>query len=227
VRVAGLGYQKGFGGHFHNDNAVGVLRDIPGLVVAVPARAEDAAPMLRTCLAAAHADGTVCVFLEPIALYHARDLHEPGDGAWLSPYAGPDRWTEAHVPIGRGRGYGGGTDLTLITFGNGLPMSLRVARRFEAAGVGVRVFDLRWLAPLPAEQLRTEAERTGRVLVVDETRRSGGVSEGVFAALADAGYRGTMARVTSADSFIPLGDAAAHVLVSERDIELAAGRLLG
>jgi 2-oxoisovalerate dehydrogenase E1 component len=90
----------------------------------------------------------------------------------------------------------------------------------------VRVFDLRWLAPLPAEQLRAEAERTGRVLVVDETRQSGGVSEGVIAALADAGYRGTMARVTSADSFIPLGDAAAHVLVSETDIERAAGRLL-
>ena len=53
VRVAGLAYQKGFGGHFHNDNAVGVLRDIPGLVVAVPARGDDAAAMLRTCLAAA------------------------------------------------------------------------------------------------------------------------------------------------------------------------------
>ena len=79
VRVAGLAYQKGFGGHFHNDNAVGVLRDIPGLVVAVPARAQDAAPMLRTCLAAAQVDGTVCVFLEPIALYHTRDLYQPGD----------------------------------------------------------------------------------------------------------------------------------------------------
>jgi 2-oxoisovalerate dehydrogenase E1 component len=49
-------------------------------------------------------------------------------------------------------------------------LSLRVARRLAADGVGVRVFDLRWLAPLPAEQLRVEAELTGRVLVVDETR---------------------------------------------------------
>jgi 2-oxoisovalerate dehydrogenase E1 component len=227
VRVAGLGYQKGFGGHFHNDNAVGVLRDIPGLVVAVPARAQDAAPMLRTCLAAAHVDGTVCVFLEPIALYHTRDLYRPGDGAWLSPYASPRRWAEEHVPIGHGRSYGTGTDLTLVTFGNGLPMSLRVAQRLTAAGAGVRVFDLRWLAPLPAGQLRAEAELTHRILVVDETRQSGGVSEGVIAELADAGYRGTIARVTSADSFIPLGDAAAHVLLSEADIELAARRLLG
>jgi 2-oxoisovalerate dehydrogenase E1 component len=227
VRVAGLAYQKGFGGHFHNDNAVGVLRDIPGLVVAVPARAQDAAPMLRTCLAAAQVDGTVCVFLEPIALYHTRDLHQPGDDGWLSPYAGPEHWAAEHVPIGHGRGYGDGTDLTVVTFGNGVPMSLRVARRLAAAGAGVRVFDLRWLAPLPAEQLRTEAELTGRVLVVDETRQSGGVSEGVIAALIDAGYRGRIARVTSADSFIPLGDAAAHVLVSEADIERAARRLLG
>ena len=226
VRVAGLAYQKGFGGHFHNDNAVGVLRDIPGLVVAVPARAGDAAAMLRSCLAAASVDGTVCVFLEPIALYHTRDLFQPGDGGWLSPYAGPERWAEEHVPIGRGRSYGGGTDLTLVTFGNGVPMSLRVARRLAADGVGARVLDLRWLAPLPGEQLKAEAELTGRVLVVDETRQSGGVSEGVIAELADAGYRGRMARVTSADSFIPLGDAAAHVLVAEADIEQAARRLL-
>ncbi len=226
VRVAGFAYQKGFGGHFHNDNAVGVLRDIPGLVVAVPARAQDAAPLLRTCLAAAHVDGTVCVFLEPIALYHTRDLHEPGDGGWLSRYAAPQQWAERHIPIGQGRRYGDGADLTIVTFGNGLPMSLRVAHRLAVRGTGVRVFDLRWLSPLPAEQLIAEAEATGRVLVVDETRRSGGVSEGVLAALADAGYRGAAARVTSADSYVPLGEAAAHVLVSEPDIEAAALRLL-
>ena len=49
VRIAGYGYQKGFGGHFHNDNAVGALRDIPGLVIASPSRPDDAAAMMRTC----------------------------------------------------------------------------------------------------------------------------------------------------------------------------------
>jgi len=226
VRVAGLAYQKGFGGHFHNDNAVAVLRDIPGLVVAVPARGDDAAAMLRTCLAAADIDGSVCVFLEPIALYHTRDLYEPGDGGWLSPYTAPHRWADAHVPIGRGRTYGDGSDLTLVSFGNGIPMSLRVARRLAETGIGARVLDLRWLAPLPVDDLLREADATGRVLVVDETRRSGGVSEAVITALADAGYRGRVARVTSMDSFIPLGDAAAHVLVSEAGIEKAASDLL-
>ena len=89
VRVAGLAYQEGFGGHFHNDNSVAVLRDVPGLVVAVPARPDDAAPMLRTCLASAAVDGSVCVFLEPIALYHTRDLYTEGDGEWLAGYPEP------------------------------------------------------------------------------------------------------------------------------------------
>ena len=48
VRVAGLGYQEGFGGHFHNDDSLTVLRDIPGVVVGVPARPDDASAMLRT-----------------------------------------------------------------------------------------------------------------------------------------------------------------------------------
>jgi 2-oxoisovalerate dehydrogenase E1 component len=218
LRVAGYGYQKGFGGHFHNDNAVGVLRDIPGLVIASPARPDDAAAMLRTCLAAAAADGSVCVFLEPIALYHTRDLHDDGDGGWLAPYPGLD----AHVPVGQARRYGDGRDLTMITFGNGLRMSLRVARRLGGQGIGVRVVDLRWLAPLPVADVLREAEATGRVLVVDETRRSGGVSEGVVAALVDAGYQGRISRVTSEDSFIPLGPAANAVLLDEPTIEKAA-----
>jgi 2-oxoisovalerate dehydrogenase E1 component len=218
LRVPGYGYQKGFGGHFHNDNAVGVLRDIPGLVIASPARPDDAAAMLRTCLAAAEADGSVCVFLEPIALYHTRDLHDDGDGGWLAPYPGPD----AHVPVGQARCYGDGRDLTMITFGNGLRMSLRVARRLGGQGIGVRVVDLRWLAPFPVADVLREAEATGRVLVVDETRRSGGVSEGVVAALVDAGYQGRISRVTSEDSFIPLGPAANAVLLDEPTIEKAA-----
>ncbi|NUP22634.1 MAG: MFS transporter [Streptomyces sp.] len=222
VRIAGYGYQRGFGGHFHNDNALGALRDIPGLVIASPSRPDDAAAMLRTCVAAAKVDGTVSAFLEPIALYHTRDLHEEQDNAWLAPYPPPAE----HVPIGRARTYGTGADLTLVTFGNGLPLSLRAARRLERQGIACRVLDLRWLAPLPVDDLLREARATGRVLVVDETRRTGGVSEGVVTALVDAGFTGAIRRVTSVDSFIPLGRAAQLVLVSEADVERAAGELL-
>ena len=216
VRIAGYGYQKGFGGHFHNDDSVAVLRDIPGLVIASPSRPDDAAAMLQTCVAAAKVDGSVCVFLEPIALYHTRDLYHEGDGAWLATPTGE------HVPLGSARTYGDGHDLTILTWGNGLLMSLRVARRLEMRGIAARVVDLRWLAPLPIEDIAREAVATQRVLVVDETRRTGGVSEGIMATLIDAGYDGQLARVTSKDSFIPLGGAANLVLLSEAEIEAAA-----
>jgi len=224
VRIAGYGYQKGFGGHFHNDNSVAVLRDIPGIVVASPARGDDAAAMLRTCVAAARLCGSVCVFLEPIALYMTRYLHDPSDGLWTSAY---DPSAEP-VPIGSARTHGAGKDLLLVSFANGLWMSLRVARRLEREhGIACRVLDLRWLAPLPVDDLAHEAFAVGRVLIVDETRRSGGVSEGVIAALVDRGFTGPLARVASADSFIPLGAAANHVLVSEDDIERAALAICG
>jgi 2-oxoisovalerate dehydrogenase E1 component len=221
VRVAGYGYQKGFGGHFHNDDAIAAIRDIPGIVIASPARPDDAAAMLHTCAAAAKAAGVVCIFLEPIALYHTRDLYEDGDDGWLAAYP------TAGVPIGRARTYGDGTDLTILTFGNGLRMSLRVARKLESLGVHPRVVDLRWLAPLPVDDMLREAGATGRVLIVDETRATGGVGEGVLAELLEHGYTGAVERVASRDSFIPLGDAALQVLLSEDTIEAAAIKLAG
>ncbi len=219
VRIAGYGYQKGFGGHFHNDNSIAALRDIPGLVIASPARGDDAAAMLRTCAAAAKVDGAVCVFLEPIALYMTRDLHADGDGAFATLYPSP----EVHVPIGSGRTYLDGADLTLVTWANGLWMSLRAARRLEQDhGVRCRVLDLRWLNPLPVEDIVREARATGKVLVVDECRATGGVSEAVFTALVDARADVRMSRVAGRDVYIPLGGAANLVLVQEDDIVQAA-----
>jgi 2-oxoisovalerate dehydrogenase E1 component len=221
VRVAGYGYQEGFGGHFHNDDAIAVLRDIPGLVVASPSRPDDAAAMLTTCVAAAQVDGTVSVFLEPIARYHTQDLYETGDREWMAAIQ-----ADNHVAIGSARTYGQGLDLTIITCGNGVLMSLRVARRLAGRGVGVRVVDLRWLSPLPIDDLIRETHVTRAVLVADETRASGGWSEGVVTALVEGGITTRIGRVTSKDSFIPLGDAAKLVLLSEAEIEAAAYRLL-
>jgi 2-oxoisovalerate dehydrogenase E1 component len=221
VRIAGYGYQQGFGGHFHNDNAVGALRDIPGLVIASPGRPADAAAMLRTCAAAAAVDGTVSVFLEPIARYHTRDLYLTGDDEWTVEYEPPARWAVTHVPVGVPGVARDGTDVLVVTWANGLYLSLRVAERLAAAGISCRVLDVRWLAPLPTEDITAHAREIGRVVVVDETRRTGGVGEAIVAGLAEAGDCGRIVRVAAHDSFIPLGDAARLVLVSEDDIEAA------
>ncbi|MDW8479614.1 MAG: adenylate/guanylate cyclase domain-containing protein [Xanthomonadales bacterium] len=145
MRIASLGYQRGFGGHFHNDNSIAALRDIPGLVVGCPSRGDDAVRMLRTMMALARVDGRVCAFLEPIALYMTKDLHAPEDGLWQFPYP-PEG--EALAP-GEGRVYHPeARELLVVTFGNGVPMALRCARRLGEEGIGVRVLDLRWLVPL-------------------------------------------------------------------------------
>ena len=224
VRVPGLAYQKGFGGHFHNDNSLAVLRDIPGLVVAVPSSAAEAPRLVRALAAMARCESRVCVLVEPIALYHSRDLH-PADGAWTAAYTAPQAWGSDVAEVGRGTLHGEGTDVLVVTFGNGVSMSLRAvaAAQKRAALEGrsaprVSIYDLRWLAPLPVDDLLERARLADQVLVVDETRRTGGVSEGVVATLVDGGYGGRISRVTSKDSIIPLGPAAATVLLSETEI---------
>jgi len=224
MRVASLGYQRGFGGHFHNDNSITALRDIPGLVVGCPSRGDDAATMLRTMMAMAKVDGRVCAYLEPIALYMTKDLFEPGDGQWLTSYPPVD---QAMVP-GEERVYAPeARDLVIFTFGNGVPMSLRAARRIEAAkGWKVRVVDLRWLQPLNGEAIGRHAGECERILVVDEGRRSAGVGEGVITAVVEAGHGAKpLRRVVGEDTYTPLAGAAFLVIPSDDDIVAMAERL--
>ena len=221
VRIAGLGYQKGFGGHFHNDNSIAALRDIPGLVVGCPSRGDDAAMMLRTLAALATVDGRVAVFLEPIALYMTKDLHAPGDGQWLFPYPAP----EQALVLGEGRVYAPeASDLVIFTYGNGVPMSLRAARAIEQQlGWQVRVVDLRWLVPLNGGFIAGQAADARRVMVVDEGRHSAGVGEGVITALVEAGLGHLpIRRVCGADTYTPLAGAALCVLPSDNAVLNAA-----
>jgi len=224
VRIASLGYQRGFGGHFHNDNSIAALRDIPGLVIGCPSRGDDAAMMLRTLAALAKVDGRVCAFLEPIALYMSKDLYEPGDGGWLTHYPAPDQ----ALILGEERVYcPEARDCVIFTFGNGVPMSLRAARTIAAqSGWQVRVVDLRWLLPLNDSAIARHARECARILVVDEGRRSAGVGEGIITAIVESGLGDKpLRRVVGADTFTPLAGAALLVLPSEDGIVAAAGLL--
>jgi len=221
MRVASLGYQKGFGGHFHNDNSITALRDIPGLVVGCSSRGDDAAMMLRTMMALAKVDGRVCAFLEPIALYMTKDLYEAGDGQWQFAYPALDQ----AMTLGEGRVYNeSANDLVIFTFGNGVPMALRAAKTIEANhGWQIRVVDLRWLAPLNNAFIAEQARTAKRILVLDEGRRSAGVGEGVITAIVEGGSGSTpMHRVVGADTFTPLAGAALLVLPGEAEVVAAA-----
>jgi 2-oxoisovalerate dehydrogenase E1 component len=222
VRIAGLAYQKGFGGHFHNDHGIAALREIPGLLIGCPSRGDDGVRMLRTMVGAARALGRVCVLLEPIALYMTKDLHEDGDGAWLTEYPEPSE----RMAVGEVAVYGDGTDLCIASYANGLWMSLRVAERLRAEGHSVRVIDLRWLAPLPVEAVAEHAAEVGKLLIVDECRRSSGIADTVAAEVHEAAPHVRIRRVMAPDTYIPLGAAANLVLVQEDDIEQGARALL-
>ena len=223
VRIAGLGYQRGFGGHFHNDDAVGALRDIPGLALAVPSRGDDAVRMLRAALAMAEVDGRVVVFLEPIALYHERDLHEVGDGRWLTDFPVAQGGSSDVLLPGAVGTYGPeDAPQLVVTYGNGVRIALRAAaRHVHGGGEPVRVMDLRWLSPLPLEAVREAAGRARRVVVVDECRASGGgIADAVVADLAENGLipPGGVTSVRALDSYVPIGPAADLVLVGEDDV---------
>lgn len=226
LRIAAFGYQKGFGGHFHNDNSIAALRDIPGLVIACPARGDDAVRMLRTCAALSRVNGRVVAFLEPIALYMTKDLYQPDDGKWRFPYPPPD----CTIPLGAARIYHAkAQDLLIVTYGNGVWLSLRAARRLRReSGVQVRIVDLRWLKPLNRELIARHARSIGRILVVDEGRRTGALSEEIITAITEICGSGIpIRRVVGEDSYIPLGAAAQQVLPSEEQILAVAHALLG
>ena len=164
------------------------------------------------------------MFLEPIALYMTKDLHEAGDSQWLFPYPAPDQ----AMTLGEGRVYAAqAQDLVIFSYGNGVPMSLRAARAIEAThGWKVRVVDLRWLVPLNEGFIAEQAKTAKRILVVDEGRHSAGVGEGVITAIVEAGCGATpLQRVVGADTYTPLAGAALAVLPADADIVAAAANL--
>ena len=222
VRIAGLGYQKGFGGHFHNDNSVAVLRDIPGLILACPSNGADAARLLRECVRLAREEQRLVVFLEPIALYPMRDLYEAGDNAWMTIYPDPSERIEMDQVVV----HGSGKDLAIVTFGNGVHLSRQAQKVVEAGGVSIRVIDLCWLSPLPKSALLEAVEDCSSILIVDETRRTGGLAEALMALFSES-TNAPHARYCAEDSFIATGPAYAATMPSAEGVVDAARKMLG
>lgn len=234
IRIAGLPYQKGFGGHFHNDNSLAVFRDIPGVIIAVPSNGEEAVKMFRTCTELAWEQGRVVVFIEPIALYMTRDLHNENDKEWAFSYP----------PLGEKIALGEfgvwssissvgsvtskNEKLTIITYGNGTFYSRQAAKILkEQHGVDTKIINLRWLAPIDQNKLFTEIGIASHVLIVDECRKTGSLSEWICEAILESYKQPPQVKVVAADDcFIPLGKAAAAGLPSRDEIVHESLKLL-
>ena len=162
----------GIGAHEHHcDSPEAYFMHVPGLIVVVPSTPYDAKGLLASALTS---DDPV-LFLEPKVLYRA----------------GREPVPEGHyeIPFGKARLRREGTDLTLITYGGMVPVSLRAAEAAQAEGVDVEVLDLRTIYPWDVETVTASVRRTGRMLFVQEPQRTGGVGAEVTATVAElCGY---------------------------------------
>ncbi|MCB9991048.1 MAG: MFS transporter [Rhodospirillales bacterium] len=224
VRIAGLGYQKGFGGHFHNDNSIAALRDIPGIIIACPSGGADASAMLRECIRLAREQQRVVIFLEPIALYMTRDLHEPKDNLWASTYDPANQ-----IALGEIGQHGDGTDLCIISYANGHYLARQAAKDLEERhNIKTRVLDIRWLNPVNIDAITAAAKPCKNILIVDECRTTGSLAHELYTKLSQTLPDHNLLPLCAEDSFIPLGRVATVTMPGKESIvEKAVGLVNG
>lgn len=224
LRLPGLAYQKGFGGHFHNDNAFGFLREIPGVIIACPSNGADAVRMFRRSVQLALEEQRVVIFLEPIALYMTKDLYEPQDKAWLNAY--PDL-TDS-LAFGELGVYGSGKDIIILSYGNGYYLARQAEKKLrEEKNIHATLIDLRWLSPLNIPAIIEKIQPFKRILIVDEGRKTGSLSEELITALVEnLPVLPLVKRIHGLDCFIPLGDAWQLLLPSQEAIVNMASEMM-
>jgi len=162
----------GIGAHEHHcDSPEAYFAHVPGIIVVVPSSPADA----KGLLAAAIRSNDPVMFLEPKVLYRAGRQMVP-DAAY-------------ELPLGRAGVRREGTDITLVTYGGMVPVSLRAAEAVSEDGIDVEVIDLRTVYPWDVETVSESVTRTGRMLFVQEPQRSGGIGAEVVAEIAErCGY---------------------------------------
>ena len=216
LRIPGLAYQKGFGGHFHNDNSLAVFRDLPGIIVACPSNGIDAVKMLRRAVFEAYKNSRITVFIEPIALYMVKDLYRSKDRKWSFKY--PDLNEE--ISIGEFAVHGQGSSLTIISYGNGFYLSMKARVEIEKAlNRKIKIIDLRWLSDINILHLLKSIGKCSKILIVDECRKNGCYGEGLVSDIFMATKEPLKIKLHAAEnSFIPLGKAATVTLPSKQSI---------
>lgn len=188
----------------HADNLEGLIAQSPGIRVVIPSNPYDAKGLLISAIR----DNDPVVFLEHMKLYRSFREEVP-DGEYT-------------VPLDKAAVTKEGTDVSIITYGAMVREALKAADALEKDGINVEIIDLRTVAPLDVKTIISSVEKTGRVVVVQEAQKQGGVGAQVVAEISERSIlslEAPIGRVSAPDTVFPFGQAEGSWLPNAKDIE--------
>ena len=176
------------GGPFHSQNPEMYFVHTPGLKVVSPATARDAKGLIKASIR----DNNPVIFFEHKYLYRRIKEDVPAD--------------DYMVPLGKARIARAGCDLSIITYAAMVHVALEAAEQLSREGIEVEVLDLRTLSPLDREAIAETVRTTGKVLILHEDVRTGGIAGEISAIINEEAFEaldGPIVRVTAIDTPVP------------------------
>ncbi|EKA5637935.1 alpha-ketoacid dehydrogenase subunit beta [Vibrio navarrensis] len=195
----------------HSESIEALFAHIPGFKVVIPSSPQRAYGLL---LAAIRSNDPV-MFFEPKRIYRTVKSEVVDNGEALP--------LDTCFTLRKGR------DLTLVTWGACVVESLQAARSLSAQGIEAEVIDLASIKPIDMNTILRSLEKTGRLLVVHEACRSGGVGAELIARVAESAMcmlKAPPMRVTGLDTVMPYYRNEEYFMIQEADIVQAARELV-
>jgi pyruvate dehydrogenase E1 component beta subunit len=189
VLKAGYGFTAGWAGQ-HTGTIYGMFMGVPGLKVALPATPADAKGLMTASI---RDDNPVVFFHHYLLTLEHGDVPEG----------------EHLVPLGQANVVREGGDVTIVALGYMLGQALEAAEQLAGEGVSAEVIDPRTLAPLDTETILTSVEKTGRLVIVDQSTRHGSAAAVIAAEAASEGFSSLKAPVQlvcALDATIPYSE---------------------
>ena len=213
IRLASGGYIQG--GLYHSQTIEGVLTTFPGIRVVYPSFAEDAIGLIRNAM---RSKG-VTMHLEPKFLYNFKQAYGPT----------PD--DDFIIPFGKAKIRREGTDISIISYGNAVHMSLMAADKLEKeSGISAEVIDLRSLIPWDRELVFESVRKTGRALIAHEDKLIGGFGGEISAEITENCFTSLDAPVKRVGSKnTPVGFAKSYenaILLSVEDVKQSVEKVV-
>src|SRR3954454_5044702 len=172
---------------------------VPGLKLAVPATAADAKGVMTASI---RDDNPVVFFHHYLLTLEHGDVPEG----------------EHVVPLGQANVVREGSDVTIVALGWMLGQAVEAADRLAGEGVSAEVIDPRTLAPLDTATILASVEKTGRLVVADQSTRHGSAAAVIAAEVASGGFlslKGAVQLVCALDATVPYSEAMEQYLMPD------------